>query len=126
MRLLGITILIFITSCDSGVKPEHGLMYQWNWLGSSGGFAGQTITPASTGDKIIIEFTSKKYLKYVNGQLEEEVRYSIKEGESIFSTQKTNIIELRSGWRQSYKISGDTLFLADECFDCSGHVYVRK
>lgn len=125
MRLLGITILIFITSCDSGVKPEHGLMYQWNWLYSSGGFAGHTISPASTGDEIRIEFSSKKFHNYVNGQLDEEVRYSIELGESIYSTQKTNIIKFRNSKKQSFKVSGDTLFLADECYDCYGHVYLR-
>ena len=101
-------------------------MNSWLWVSSSGGFAGTIETPASTGNEVVIEFTAKTFKRYVNGSLDEDLRYKVKLEESIFSTELEEVVTFSNGWRQSYLINGDTLFLSDECFDCYGHVYIRN
>jgi hypothetical protein len=125
MRKL-VILFLALSACDPGIKPDAELLSEWQWVSSGGGFAGQVLTPASTGEEITVEFTAKKFFKYVNGQLTEEFRYTIKLEESIFSTEPQEIINYSNGWRQSYLIKDDTLYLSDQCYDCFGHVYVKR
>lgn len=126
MRKIIIGLLVLLAACNSTVDPDRQLLDSWQWVSSSGGIAGVIQTPASTGDQVVIEFSDKTYEKYVNGSLDEDLGYRVKMEESIFSTDLEEIITYSNGWRQSYMIRGDTLFLSDECYDCFGHVYVRN
>ena len=126
MRLVIIILSIFLVACDSGIDPDSKLLNRWQWVSSSGGFAGTVQTPSTTGEEITIEFSSKKYKKFVNGSLTEDLRYKVKLEESIFSTEDEEIINYSNGWRQSYLIRNDTLFLSDQCYDCFGHIYIRE
>lgn len=117
---------LLIISCDSGINPDSALLTEWDWVSSIGGFAGTISTPATTGENVSIEFTKSTYRKYVDGDLRVEMNYNHANGESIYSAETVPIITYHNNWRQSYTIKGDTLFLNDECFDCFGHVYVKK
>ena len=121
-----IIILLFLLSCNTGFEPDSKVLLSWTWVQSSGGFAGQTTTPASTGDEIRIEFTTKTYKKYVNSVLEEDLKYSVAEEKSIISNEPVEIITFSNGWRQSYEVTDSTLFLMDECYDCFMHEYKKE
>ena len=125
MRIVILMTLGVVLACDNGVEPDSPFLGKWTWVSSSGGFAGTIETPASTGKVISVEFTRKKFRKYVNSVLTEEMKYSVATEKSIFSTSELEIITYSHDWRQSYLVKGDTLFLSDECYDCFGHVYVK-
>jgi len=117
--------ILVVTGCDQKISPDSNLVGTWTWISSSGGFAGSIETPMSSGEDIRIEFTKSRFKKYVNGVLTEDLRYSIRLDESIFSTEKMEIIKFSNGWKQSYSTMSDTLLLNDECFDCYQSVYKR-
>ena len=108
-------------------KNSTALVGQWSWTRSSGGFTGSTITPASTGVKKRIEFTSDSiYKEYHNDTLKIICRFYILKAKSIFNQNTTNIISYGDyGVKQSFSISQDTLILNDEVYDGYGHVYKR-
>ena len=118
--------MIVITGCDQKISPDSDLVGSWTWISSSGGFAGSIQTPANSGDEISIEFTKSRFKKYVNGVLKDDLRYSITLDESIYSTERLEIIKFSNGWRQSYSATKDTLILNDECYDCYQYIYKRN
>ena len=46
-------------ACDSATdpSPQEGIYGTWTWVESTGGIAGVTLTPASTGDSMTLRFT---------------------------------------------------------------------
>jgi hypothetical protein len=125
-----IPVLLFIVtlvlSCDSKITPSNDMLGTWTWVKSVGGFAGQVNTPASSGDQITIEFSKNRYKKYVNGTMEDDLKYSIKLEKSIFNDENIEVITFSNGWKQSYSINDSSLFLSDECYDCFLHEYTRE
>ena len=75
-----------VISCDN-ISDENQvttLTGKWIWTKSYGGMLSQTITPQSSGRKIMIEFTADSTFKYyLNGKLELQTTFSLKriEGE---------------------------------------------
>jgi len=76
------------------------------------------VTPKTTGNEIIIEFSLNTCKKYVNGILDNEITYKIEMGNSIIKNEETDIITLENEWRQSIELNGNKLTLYDECYDC--------
>ena len=124
-----IFLALFITlllSCDEKIEPDSNLLGTWIWVKSTGGFAGRTDTPSSTGQQITIEFSKNRYKKYVDGDLVDDLRYVIKLDNSIFSTEMEEIIIYRNDWRQTFLVTEQSLILSDECYDCFQHEYKRE
>ncbi|WP_418263203.1 hypothetical protein [Flavobacterium faecale] len=72
-------ILLFIVgflmmgcSTDKNIPEYQNLYGQWNWLESTGGIAGMTLTPQSTGKTILLDISNTTIKKYENGKLESE------------------------------------------------------
>ena len=100
---------------------------KWIWIKSCGGFAGGCQTPKSTGRKIVIEFTKDSvYREYKNDTLLIETTFTVKYGKTIYSQNLAQLIERKNMMLESFSfVTGDTLTLNDECFDCYGSTYVR-
>jgi|WetSurMetagenome_2_1015567.scaffolds.fasta_scaffold07792_2 hypothetical protein len=132
-KYITLTISIFfLASCTKENNiPTTGpstLAGKWNWVYSSGGFAGQTYTPKTEKKTIRIEYdTNSIYRYYVNDTLKSETRYQLVKGRSIYSQDSTLIIVTNlSSIRQSFAVlHNDTLILRDECYDCFEHLYTR-
>jgi len=126
-----LAIIVFTSCTKENNIPSTGpsaLAGKWNWVSSSGGFAGQTYTPKTEKKTIRIEYdTNFVYRYYVNDTLKSETRYQLVKGRSIYSQDSTLIIVNKlSSIRQSYAIQhNDTLILRDECYDCFEHLYTR-
>ena len=118
------SMLSFCSKEESQIKDK--LIGEWTWVESSGGFAGKIETPSTTGKEITIEFSSEKYIKYVNGDIESEMTYTIEKGSSIRTTEETYLIVYENGKKQSVELIDNKLILYDECHDCYQNEYVRK
>ena len=96
--LFGVVLFIALTGCEEDPTPaENTIIGKWRWVSSTGGIAGVTITPASEGYIMFIEFTEDStYRKYAADTLQFEVLYSISEGQSIFSTEPVPMIDFGS------------------------------
>lgn len=122
--LLGITTL----SCQKvGIKDtRNDLIGTWEWVFTSGGQSGMTITPATEGYTQLLQFTKQNVTKYRDGSVQSSMPYTLDRGESIYTGQEETLIQFGSGgMTQSVVIEADTLLLREECFDCYSHKYVR-
>jgi hypothetical protein len=118
-----------ISEHDSVIRKLYGT---WDWVESSGGFDGGTITPAKAGFHKSIEFNIDGiYTLSIDGIEKEKTEFSLSKEKSIYASSAWTVkygtsTEKRSNL-QSIKFGGkDTLFLSDECYDCYRHIYTRK
>ena len=127
---------LIISSCTkdktvdtkSYVDVPTNLIGTWNWQHSSGGYAGVTITPETTGEVRIIKFdTDNNFKYYVNGVLKTESKFHIEKSVSIYGNEIALILITNTlPSRQSLQFSAsDTLTLSEEVFDGFGHQYIR-
>jgi hypothetical protein len=128
MKFLIITLLTLVAlSCTKETTSSFNLTGKWDWVSSSGGIAGITYTPKSTGVRKVVEFTNDSVFRYYQKDtLTFETRYHILKSKSIYSQDSTFLITFDNhSLRQSYILKNDTLILNDECYDCFENVYVR-
>ena len=124
-------VFIILTSCsseNSSISKNKSLEGKWNWVQSTGGFAGTTSTPESSNQVIYIEFSGNSFKKYINGTLSADLTYVIKTQKSIFGGEKPMLVSdnpIKDFGAISFEIIGDKLHLNDECNDCYASVYVR-
>lgn len=124
-------VLMILTSCSSEnpqSSAQKALEGRWNWVQSSGGFAGTTTTPESTNQVIYIEFSGSTFKKYINGKLASDHTFEIKTDKSIFGGEKPMLVstsQIKYFSPMSFEIKDDKLYLNEECYDCFGSVYVR-
>ncbi|HKJ43978.1 MAG TPA: hypothetical protein VKA27_17915 [Sunxiuqinia sp.] len=117
-KLLFIILTVLLSGCQKETFHASGLTGEWNWLYTSGGFAGMTYTPESTGFTSTIEFTPDSiYRIFRDGELQLESNYHLSPPDLI-SYDETSIL-------QSFRISKDTLTLIDQCDDCFMSIYIR-
>lgn len=123
--ILAILILI---SCEShsNIDDSSSIIGNWIWVESSGGIAGETNTPESTGNQIELEINKYTVKRFENGELMSELAYKIEISESIRSTEKIEMIVYENDWKQSFEKHGKKLYLYDECYDCFQNEYIMK
>jgi len=104
------------------------LQGKWLWVSTTGGFAGLSTTPESTGNEVIIEFTKDHHFKkYVNqvAQVNDSCQVIMKK--SIFSTDLTPQLKfIGEDIHQTIELKGNELVLKEECYDCYQHVYMKQ
>ncbi len=136
-----VTFSLFLTTCRKDISlpsPDlEKLFGSWEWVQSSGGFGGQTTTPISAGYSHTVEFNKNGIYKwYKDGKLQDKMKFTATEGSSIYTTGTAFLIKYKdtglfdkneNPTTQRVTFGGqDTLFLSDECYDCYGHIYIRK
>ncbi|HYG40979.1 MAG TPA: hypothetical protein VD908_20280 [Cytophagales bacterium] len=131
--VLVVALLTINMSCQKDlVFPEGSnkeLLNKWEWIRSSGGFAGKVITPVSEGYSKTIEFSSKGiYKEFRNGKQVKKINFEIREGKSMFGQSKAFIIKFENEEliNQSFLIREDTLFLNEEVYDGFGHIFLKE
>lgn len=117
--LLFVLLISLFYACADDTSVPNDLVGKWNWISSSGGIAGTTYTPGSTGETIVLEFTSDSvYKQYRNDLLIVNCEFSIIQAESIYDHEITNMIECDGYLRRSFSFNAQgNLILADEAFD---------
>ena len=129
--VLWMMILFLIISCqkDNSNSYPKKLYGAWDWVQSSGGIMGETITPSTAGHSKTIEFSKNGFCTwYINGQLQDKKRFFLKEGASIYTSETAYFLEYEGDFiKQSiFFDENDIFYLRDECFDCYTHTYIRK
>lgn len=118
-----------IWSC-SGDNSDLGLnssiVGNWIWVSSSGGIAGTTETPESTGNNRRLEITNDSTRTFLNGNLISSQKYTLETRESLlFSGVRTMMIS-EGGFRTIVEFDSGNLILIGDCFDCFSSVYKRE
>jgi hypothetical protein len=138
--MIVLTAFVFLSStCKKEMQlpdPELKKIFgKWQWVSTSGGFTGKTITPASEGYTVRIEFSSNGiYQKYQNNALTDRKNFSFSQGTSIHNHKPVWVISFteavphfnESPQAMSVSFSGqDTLMLDEQAYDGYGYIYVR-
>jgi hypothetical protein len=140
LAITGLGFLLIAQTCNKKIalpNPELKKIFgKWEWVETSGGFAGKIITPAKAGYTEEIEFTSQGiFQEFKDGKLKDKKGFSIISGKSILKEDLNYIIYFtmidslfpRPMQKQSLSLKGsDTLLLNEECLDCFSSVWVRK
>jgi hypothetical protein len=134
-------LIVVISSCRKEISlPDESLSKlfgSWEWVQTSGGFADTLVTPATEGYTQSVDFSSKGIYKiYRNGTLQDKLKFTLSQGNSIFHDSTANLITYENTGlgttdedyiKQSIRFGGeDTLFLYEECWDCYSYIYIRK
>jgi len=120
------TILgILFLSNPKAEDMQNNIIGTWVWVETSGGFAGITKTPQSTGKTMRLVISDSTVKKYVNDTLRSELTYTIKSQSSIMG-QISSMIIYENSAKQSFVVQGDNLILKDQVFDGFQYVYKRE
>jgi hypothetical protein len=132
LTLAIITIIGLFAACATKAKAPGiavtPLIGNWQWVQSSGGFAGKVENATeSTVVKLLI-FDKDGNVSQVENEKETlKDTYTIVRVKSIFTGNETDAVKYANSTKiQSFLIRNDSLFLSEECHDCYNHVYVRK
>ncbi len=113
------------SSIDS--SQPAALAGNWLWTGAIGGLTGnQVIRPLN---KTVVSFTGGgMFSVYQNDTLLRTSMYSVKKGKTIYSADSMNIILFQDTTierRVIFKLTADSLELADNFYDGFGYTYIR-
>lgn len=124
-----IVMFLFLLFTGCSLVPGHtknDLLGSWDWVSSVGGFAGWTLTPESEGYHQTLTFYDNQfYVVTRDGEPIEQGMYNTKLVE--WDESRKLIIKFESALDGAIvHLSGDTLQLADMCYDCYYHLYIRS
>jgi hypothetical protein len=117
----------FLFSCQSE-QVSHELVGEWAWVKTRGGIADLTLLP-SEGNQKSLKFSEQNEIEfYENGKLKSSDTYNLVNGRSIFTSENVTLISLvkQDGFKFSYLIKQDTLFLSEEVHDGFSHTYIKN
>jgi hypothetical protein len=129
-------LVLFCLSCQKqNAQPDHEpavdinkIYGKWDWIGSSGGFAGTTYTPESEHQTRMLTITSdnKMYL-YTNGNLISQKQFTVGKGKSYLTGDTAYIIHYTPASFDDVILTAknDTLVLANDGADGFTAGYVR-
>jgi len=129
MKRIILLLLISLAACACADKeeiPVTGIVGTWNWISTTGGIAGVTETPESTGNEIKLEITLDSIKTYLNGTLTSEVKYSLQRKKSVLFGELREMIILEDGYRKMIDRKENNLVLTDDCYDCFMSEYVKE
>jgi len=118
-----LTSMAFLGCGDSLAEAGQELVGSWNWVESSGGIAGITMTPESTGGTMMLRFHPEGMVELVqNDAVERSVAFTTTATKEASTWEILYEAPLFGGFEsQTAALTGDTLILADGC--CDGFVY---
>ena len=127
-KILFLTLIGLLTmncSNDDDGEIRTNIIGQWNWIKSTGGIAGSTYTPESTGENKRLIITSDSIKYFTNDNLVSKVKYTI-ELRDIYGEIRELIVPDPLGITQFFELNENKLTLIDYCNDCFVNEYVSE
>jgi len=107
---------------------DSNLFHDWEWIETSGGFAGEFRTPGSEGYTQSLKFEKNgTYTKYKDNVVVERGTFTIITGQSILDHKEHDMVVFSNGNlpQTIFVLTEHELTLAEECIDCYTHRYRR-
>ena len=123
-KTLGILAVIALIACSDAMAPttQELLEGNWTWIESSGGIAGGTRTPASTGETMSLRFLGADSVEFTrNGDLQGATTYQLRPSDDGATTVIEYAQAIFGFGSQGLSVTQDVLVLSDGC--CDGYVY---
>ena len=124
--LLTIIGLTFISCSKENDDIRSELIGKWTWIASSGGLAGTTETPQSTGKIRTLEISADSIKSFSNGTLYFKTAYTIETLESQIFNEPREMVIQENGLRQIIELKAAKLILIGDCFDCYTSEYIKE
>lgn len=122
---LAAMLLAGACSLLDGDQDRHGITGQWQWLYSTGGIGGWTISPDSAGygPRRLVFGSGYTFASYHADTLRARGAYVWSRHDEISYHTADDYYQIPQRVRF---IGRDTLVLLDRCADCFRHVYRRR
>jgi len=117
-----VAVLAFL-SCASVKKQPNSYEGTWILKQQSGGFMGRIIVPDK---EIKLVIKNNKISRYENGKLLSEEMFKTEKGKTIQSSEFKDILITNTFKKQSVERKGDTLIMAEQCYDCYTFLYEKE
>jgi len=128
MKRIIILIVIAIAFFSCSKEDAHlneNLIGTWNWVASSGGIDGNTQTPETTKNQIILRISSDTIKYYINEDLKFSSSYKVEAKMSNIFNEQRKMIILDDVQYKMFTIIENTLILIDDCADCYTYEYQK-
>jgi hypothetical protein len=120
---------LMVAACRSaGTDPADELLSgEYDWIGSSGGIAGLTITPQTEGYTVRFRFSGNQVTVFRNDSLKATSLFTVR-GDEITYQPSISVLGFDGGIdTQTFAdLPGDTIALRDPCCDRFDHRFVRR
>lgn len=132
-RFYFILITILTISCSKETNEIYSLSQalklnlqgSWEWVSSTGGIAGITLTPTSTKIAKSI-YIGKNFISYYENGVQKQIhQFSIQSKKSIYNHKEASMFVF-ANHQQSFEIKGRNLLLKDEIYDGFVHLYKKS
>jgi hypothetical protein len=122
-------LLVLLAACRSaGTDPaDERLNGEWEWIGSSGGIAGRTVTPESEGYTVHFTFNGNEVQIFRNDSLRATSLFTVR-GDEVTYQPSISVFGFDGGidTQTFVDLPGDTISLRDPCCDRFDHHFVRR
>ena len=116
--LFAIILFYFCSTTATGPSDEGTIVGEWRWVQSTGGFAGQIITPESAGFQLSYTFFADSTVIFAKC----DTALFTSKFQMVGDTLKVDSISTD----QIVKIEDNQVTLTEICVDCFQHTYKRK
>ena len=121
-------LAVLLTSCaDNTELPTTAFVGEWEWVISSGGFDGGTLTPDSVGYTRLLSVDEASADMFIQDSLVRSYPYEINEilvGSN--NAPDTLIVSVPALLWTRATVIADTLRIWAACSDCYSHMYVQR
>ncbi len=93
----------------------------WEWVSSTGGIAGITLTPESTKTRKSI-YIGNDFMSFYEGGRQRVDTFVIKNKKSIYNHKEVPMLVFEN-YHKSFEVKGNILELRDEVYDGFVHIY---
>lgn len=118
-----ITVISIFSGCATGRHLHTRYDGTWVLQQQSGGFAGMTIRPEKES---LLVIGNGMIAQYENGVLISKTPFKVEKAKVIQSTELQDVVATDRIMKQSVSVSGDTLILKDQCYDCYSYQYIKR
>lgn len=130
--IIALTILIvsaLMTGCKKIPVPDPNakvIFGEWKYVNSSGGFTGGQTAGGFDSDTWIEFKETGKYQVHNNWRRIYSEKFKFQTKRSIYTGNDEPTIVYDKKTSQTFRVSGDTLFLFDQAYDAFGYTFVKK
>ena len=124
---LSLLALMLVACSSASVEPGiDRLEGTWQWVRSTGGIAGNTITPASEGFNVQFRFSGNQVTVLRNDSVRATSTYTVR-GDELTYQPSISVFTFDGGvdTQTLTPVAADSLLLSDPCCDRYSHLFVK-
>jgi hypothetical protein len=128
MKPIVAAVLLLAACRSAGTDPgDDKLSGSFQWIGSTGGIAGRSMTPASEGYTVRFNFTGNQVTVFRNDSAKATSTVTIR-GDEVTYQPSISVFLFDQGIdvQTFQEMAGDTIALRDPCCDRFDHRFIRR